>query len=53
MLAIIAATLVLTTVVGGLISAFWLEARHGLHDPTPPDMSVPRELNAPAWSRWS
>jgi hypothetical protein len=53
MLAIIAAALVLTTVVGGLISAFWLEARHGLHDPMPPDMSVRRQLNAPAWSRWS
>jgi hypothetical protein len=31
----IAAALVLTTVVGGLISAFWIEARHGIHDPTP------------------
>ncbi|RUX23336.1 hypothetical protein EOA13_34065 [Mesorhizobium sp. M7A.F.Ca.US.011.01.1.1] len=34
MLAIIAATLVLTTVVGGLITAFWIEGRLGLHDPT-------------------
>ncbi|RVD67016.1 hypothetical protein EN750_00530 [Mesorhizobium sp. M7A.F.Ca.ET.027.03.2.1] len=43
MLAIIAATLVLTTVVGGLITAFWIEARHDLHDPTP-DRAMHLEL---------
>ncbi|WP_181180164.1 hypothetical protein [Mesorhizobium sp. B2-1-3A] len=52
MLAIFAATLVLTTVVGGLISAFWIEARHGLHDPTP-DMPALTQRPAPAWSRLS
>lgn len=50
MLAIIAATLVLTTVVGGLISAFWIEARHGVHDPAL-DMSAPSRRPTP-WSRW-
>ncbi|MBZ9677607.1 hypothetical protein [Mesorhizobium sp. ES1-1] len=35
----IAATRVLTIVVAALISAFWIKARHGLHDPTP-DMSM-------------
>ncbi|MDF3156734.1 hypothetical protein P3C58_32910, partial [Mesorhizobium sp. XAP10] len=43
MLAIIAGTLVLTTVVGGLITAFWIEARHDLHDPTP-DRAMHLEL---------
>ena len=52
MLATIAATLVLTTVVGGLISAFWMEARHGLDDRTP-DKPTPAQLHTAAWSRWS
>ncbi|AGB45156.1 hypothetical protein Mesau_02754 [Mesorhizobium australicum WSM2073] len=52
MLAIIAAAMVLTTVVGGLISAFSIEARHGLHDPTL-DQSTPTRRPTPAWRQWS
>lgn len=52
MLAIIAAALVLTTVVGGLMPAFSTEARHGLHDPTP-DKSTPTRRPTPAWRQWS
>jgi hypothetical protein len=55
MLAIIAATLVLTTVVGGLITAFWI-GRLRLHDPAS-DRAMHLELlirlGSPVWAESS